>query len=530
MQLSDRVAEGNPSQFGGFTDRRCLVSTSNTQGRIFVIFCVFVAFLAGLSMLGQHNQSDAEVWASIPTDLADVSTGSLLDEFTDREARARFPDPFWVHGHRSSTQRPVDEPGGWGWHRNEDHGQFVGITRRAERRMHILLDREGPGVVTRIWSANPEVAGNIVIYIDDQVEAFIDEPMADFLAGRGSIPPPFAEVRGRGATSYFPIPYRDTIVIAVTSPERPRLYYGIDFRTYPEDAKVQSFTPDLLETLKGKMESVGEALAAPSDPQFEIAEGGSWRAESGAAVSGVRLQFAEGVDPTSLTLSIRMDGEETVRVLVGDFFGTGLGVHPYEDWDRTVTPTAMTARWVMPFEQNAEVTLLGEGAEDVRLEVATRPWEWDEDSLYFWSSTHDEKGLATRPYSDWPFSHVEGRGVYVGDTLRVVNPVMDWWGAGDERFYVDDVLAQVGTGTEDYYGYAFCSNERFSGPFGGQPYNEQSVGENDCATSAGQITNTRVRMVDRVPFESGLRFDLEIWHHAETTVDYAGTSYVYKGR
>jgi hypothetical protein len=506
------------------------VSRGNTQGRIFVIFCVFVALLAVLSVLGERNEPRSEVRPPVSTDEADVSLYSLLGEFTDREARARFPDPFWIHGHRSSTQRPVDEPGGWGWHRNEDHSQFVGITRRATRRMHILLDQDGPGVVTRIWSANPELAGNIVVYVDDHPSPVIDEPMADFLAGRGSIPKPLAEVRGRGATSYFPIPYRDSIVIAVAGTERPRLYYGIDYRSYEEGTQVQTYTPDHLEALHDQIEGVGEALNAPSDPQFEAVEGAVWRQEGGAAISGVRLRFAEGFDPTSLEVSIQMDGKETVGVLVGDFFGSGLGVHPFEDWDRTVTPTSMTARWVMPFERSAEVQLSGDSVEEVQLEVATSPWTWDEDSLYFLSSTHEEKGLTTRPHSDWPFSSIQGRGIYVGDTLRVVNPVQDWWGAGDERFYVDDTLVQVGTGTEDYYGYAFCSNEVFSGPFGGQPHNEQPVGENDCSQSAGHVTNTRVRLVDRVPFEMGMRFDLEIWHHAETTVDYAGTSYWYGDR
>ena len=55
----------------------------------------------------------------------------------------------------------------------------------------------------------------------------------------------------------------------------------------------------------------------------------------------------------------------------------------------------------------------------------------------------------------------------MGDTLAVVNGAAAWWGEGDEKIYVDDESfpSHFGTGTEDYYGYAWCRAKSFSSPF-----------------------------------------------------------------
>ena len=39
-----------------------------------------------------------------------------------------------------------------------------------------------------------------------------------------------------------------------------------------------------------------------------------------------------------------------------------------------------------------------------------------------------------------------------------MNPVEAWWGEGDEKVFVDGEKfpSHFGTGTEDYYGYAWC--------------------------------------------------------------------------
>ena len=107
-----------------------------------------------------------------------------------------------------------------------------------------------------------------------------------------------------------------------------------------------------------------------------------------------------------------------------------------------------------------------------------------------------ENPIHTQPRQDWNYVEVRGAGVFVGDTLAVTNPVKTWWGEGDEKIYVDGETfpSHFGTGTEDYYGYAWGSPEPFEGPFHAQP-------RCDGPDNYGHTTVSRVRILDAIPDE-----------------------------
>src|SRR5262249_16061729 len=107
-----------------------------------------------------------------------------------------------------------------------------------------------------------------------------------------------------------------------------------------------------------------------------------------AAVRAVTVK----VDPSdpqvtrSLVLSIEFDGRQTVRCPVGEFFGSGVGVNPFEDWYRTVAADGtMTCRWVMPYQRTARVTLFNLRGRPVKasLQAVAASREWDDRSMYF---------------------------------------------------------------------------------------------------------------------------------------------------
>ena len=102
------------------------------------------------------------------------------------------------------------------------------------------------------------------------------------------------------------------------------------------------------------------------------------------------------------------------------------------------------------------------------------------------------------------------------------NPVEAWWGEGDEKIYVDgeDFPSHFGTGTEDYYGYAWGSPNLFTSPFHAQTQCEGPA-------TKGNITNLRFRSLDGIPFTSEFRFDMEIFHWEKTSVDYGVTTFWY---
>jgi hypothetical protein len=104
----------------------------------------------------------------------------------------------------------------------------------------------------------------------------------------------------------------------------------------------------------------------------------------------------------------------------------------------------------------------------------------------------------------------------------VLNRNPAWWGEGDEKIYVDGETfpSHFGTGTEDYYGYAWCTPAFFESPFHFQP---RAEGPNNY----GNTTNGRVRLLDGIPFTKDFRFDMEVWHWAKTKIDYSVVNFWY---
>jgi hypothetical protein len=62
---------------------------------------------------------------------------------------------------RKSLSGPAD-PGAW--YANDDRGHYLRTVERDGHEEHVMAEVDGPGVVTRIWSANP--SGTITFAID----------------------------------------------------------------------------------------------------------------------------------------------------------------------------------------------------------------------------------------------------------------------------------------------------------------------------------------------------------------------------
>jgi hypothetical protein len=219
------------------------------------------------------------------------------------------------------------------------------------------------------------------------------------------------------------------------------------------------------------------------------------------------------------------DGEETVWCPLGDFLGSGARLDKVYSWYRTVWWCGlMHPAWVMPFKDSARITISNLGKERILVQVLghAKKWAWDDRSMHFHATWRQERGIPTRPFKDWNYVTIQGKGVYMGDSLALFNPVKDWWGEGDEHIWVDGETfpSHFGTGSEDYYGYAWGNPTPFQGPFSNQP-------RADGPGNMGHVTNTRTRSLDAIPFTKSLKMDMEIWHWADCKVNYAATTYWY---
>lgn len=471
-----------------------------------------------------------------------ISLNTLLVEMVDRGAIAQLPEPWYTCRQASSYDRKSTGPSdAETWFANGDASQYLREETNGDRREWVMMDEAGPGAVVRIWSANPK--GTLRIYLDGSESPAIEAPMDALLGGKWTadgvaIGEPLSATRSMGWNLYLPIPYAERCKITSDS---NGFYYQVNYRTYEAGTEVTTFSTDQLAVAAPLIDRAQRFLAnPPANPSGPVQQA------SGELEPGGRIGVTLGPGPAAVSMitctvsaddyddalrqvviSAVFDTEPTVWCPVGDFFGSGIGVNAFSDWYRTVASdgsAVLTSRWIMPYQKSATVHLenFGEATIQAQLSVATTWWIWDHRGTHFHAHWRQEDPIATRPMRDWNYIDIKGKGVYVGDTLCVANPVETWWGEGDEKIYVDgeSFPSHFGTGTEDYYGYAWCCPTPFAGPFHSQP-------RCDGPGNYGHTTVSRVRLLDGIPFRESLDFDMEVWHWKDCNVGYAATTFFY---
>lgn len=472
--------------------------------------------------------------------LRPVSYETLLAEMVERDAIARVPDPYYTCHQASSYDRAstaVEQQNTW--FANKDANQFIRTEENGGRKEWVLMDAAGPGAIVRFWSANPRDEVIVRFYLDGSTTPALTVPMTDLLGGTWRVGLPLSAIRSKGWNLYLPIPYARHCKVTT---DKDNFYYQINYRTYEPGTAVRTFSMaefDRAEpALRGviqKLNAAGQAVALGEKPESQkegrIApnEGVSVPLPAGPAVVGslmVALRAADLEEAYRRTvISITFDGEETVWCPVGDFFGSGLGVNPFSGWWQTVDKEGlMTCRWPMPYQGGGEIRLYNHGVQpvDYVINAQVRDWRWDARSMHFHATWRQEHPVSTEKKHDWNFVRIEGTGVYVGDSMALMNPTTVWWGEGDEKISVDgeSFPSHFGTGTEDYYGYAWGDWHRFEAPFHAQP-------RIDGPAVLGHTTLWRTRTLDAIPFHSSLNFDMEIWHWRKVEMAVAATTWYY---
>ena len=516
------------------------------------------------TVVGSPNAWPTDAFAAPPSPSTEpqpdeISVLSLVNEMAELEHLARLPRTPFVGKQESSYDRRSKRPeDGDSWFANDD---FITNTASnlvrvedsgAGGKRYVLLDARGPGAVVRLWTATP--TGTLRIFIDDEARPALETSMAALLAG--TVAPferPLGQITAMGSSLYFPFPYRtrclitlDTIVSVDPFSGRPmdKVYYQVGYRTYAaEDAThVRPFSSAEVSRAAGAIARTAAALreghpvehATPARRTIAIARTTVAPGTSsitkldlpgdGGVIAALRLSTPERDRPRlrATLLTIAFDGEETVRAPLVDFFGTGPGWNAYSSLPLTVAADGtLTCRFPMPFKQHAVVTIARDPAADPALpaveisgEVTVDDRPFDADTLLFHARFHPPESLATRPIRDWHIATLTGRGHQVATVLSVENPPGTmWWGEGDEKLTVDGepFPSFFGTGTEDYFGYAWSSTETFA-----HAYHAQTLAPG--GGFAGWFSMNRFLILDPVPFTSSLRFDLELWHWSDTTV------------
>ncbi len=501
-----------------------------------------------------------------------VSIKSLLQDMTDRTAVARLPEVDYTTRQASSYDRDSDDPNDPAtWYANWDRSQFVRIEEEAGRKEYVMMDVEGPGAVVRMWGTwhgpqgQPFSNGTLRVYLDGSDTPVIEGPITSVISGQALAPAPLSQhvsptcpPGNRAHNLYLPIPYQSgcrvtyetDVPVDVGGKSGEALYYQINYREYAPGTRVESFTKErlaasqaalnqaLTKLRSGYPKPVAEPREVVREQTIEAGKFAELTQINGMGAVNELVVQLQGDDMAaalrSTILKIEADGQQTVWAPVGDFFGTGYQVHPHWSWRTSAEEDGtLRASWVMPHQRSMRISLVNLGEAPVTVKsarVGTMPWTWDDRSMHFHAAWHQltraktgvAQGMTGANAQDVNYVTLKGQGRFVGDSLTIFNGANAWWGEGDEKIYIDgeSFPSHFGTGTEDYYGYAWCRPEVFNSPFHAQPNGSGNL-------SQGLSVNSRWRLLDDIPFKESFKFDMELWHWASTEINYAPTTYWY---
>ena len=493
-----------------------------------------------------------------------VTLRSLLKEMVDRSQLTRTPSPKYVakaatsYDRASKVNNPADglyvekkgRDWGKGWFANRDFGQYVRIEENNGRIENVLMDDRGPGAIVRWW-ATANNSGIIRIYLDGSDEPVIKMRPAELVGGNGLAPTPFSFKASddktnpgwRGHDLYLPIPYQTGCKVTW---EGGGSYYQIGYRKYAPGTMVKSFTMDQLYQARDLMAQVGARLTGKtvsipgrptprSDIQLMPEEATTLTLNGPEAITRFSVQLkAKDYQQAlrSTVVSMTFDNKQTLWIPVGSLVGVGYSDEKNDTYyvkadNKTGT---LETYYMMPFKESAVVAITNYGTQPItlnRLEVTTDAYHWDERSLYFHATWFELRNISTINRSDLNYVTVLGTGRYVGTSITIFNTCtlknnQTWWGEGDDKVTVDgETFPSIfGTGTEDYFGYAYCRPQRFYTPFISQPRGEGNK-------KWGYTNNNRTHLLDDIPFSESIRFDMEIWHPFRKNMNYAAATFFY---
>ena len=428
------------------------------------------------------------------------------------------------------------------------NGDGDGIIRKEGDHL-VMAEMRGPGCIWRIWSATPQ-AGRVRIYLDGATEPAIDLPFQGYFNGKNA---PFTRKAlvhtvARGWNNYTPIPYQKSC--KVVAEKGWGAYYHFVYETFPPGTEVPTFSRALPAADEQALDQANDLLTnCGPDPERtdsppavkRLLEVGPQQASTVAVIGGpaalsqIRARLdpppahSELDPPRELCLQISWDGEAqpSVWVPLGDFFGTAVGTNPYRSYPLGVMDDGWCyCKWYMPFGIEAKIELVNGGntKRRVSFEVSYGPLIRPIGQLgRFHAKWHRDALLPVEPERqiDWPMLKTTGAGRFVGVMLHIWNPRGGWWGEGDEKFFVDGEKfpSTFGTGSEDYFGYAWSDAGLFQHAFHNQTLND--------GNSRGHISVNRWHIPDNVPFQKRFEGCIEKYYPNQRPTLYAASTYWY---
>jgi len=206
------------------------------------------------------------------------------------------------------------------------------------------------------------------------------------------------------------------------------------------------------------------------------------------------------------------DGEESpsVEVPLGDFFANGHGLrYNVNSLPVVVNPSGgFNCYWPMPFGKSCRISIENQRWEDITgffYQISYTLCDVPKNAAYFHSQWRRDVTNRQKP-EHIILDGISGRGHYVGTFLAWTQLANGWWGEGEIKFFIDgdrEYPTICGTGTEDYFGGAWCFGDTYSTPFLGYPFWRREVGE------VPKHSLYRWHVMDPIRFEKNLRITIQ---------------------
>jgi hypothetical protein len=264
------------------------------------------------------------------------------------------------------------------------------------------------------------------------------------------------------------------------------------------------------------------------------------------------IASAEPYHLKRIVLRMYWDGEETpsVEAPIGDFFGLGLGY--YVRWQSSVLSVggekSLNCFFPMPFQRHARITITNEGQRIVRalyynIDYRTGMLPLAPGTLYFhaqyrqaqpnrgWTNrwTKNSQALVNRKTNltgqdNYVWFEAKGAGQYAGVTMSVLQNQDDWWGEGDDMFFVDGARrpSSGGTRAEDYFLGAWGFKEH---PFSYQLYGAPVAGK-DRAGSRSSVY--RFHLDAPITFSTSFKATIEHGNANHRSDNFYSVAYWYQ--
>lgn len=442
------------------------------------------------------------------------------------------------------------------WNANDDGSGYIEKTQDGG---FLIAEMEGAGYISRIWSATAST-GKVKIFIDGEETPRIDLSFADYF---NCTKTPFVyeglcyDDTARGKNSYLPITYNQSCRVVAYGDWGK--YYHINYTTLPEGKSVESMPKEFTEEQKAALTKVNEFYLSDmganpqgtADGAFEkytiTKDQPAQKILTGkGAINGILIRLNlpdENYAPDtvnllkSIKLKIYWDGMSyaSVNAPLGDFFGSAYGMTKVKTSLLGVRDDGTFYNYFyMPYlsEAKIELSYFGQGSVDIMMALSTEKANHTKENISYFCASFTNGNYNEKRMPDHNFLMVKGKGRLVGLTMHVskftdevdpqARPGDHWWGEGDEKFFIDgeEFPSWFGTGTEDFFGYAWCDSGLFNRAFHSQSY---------CVGGAyykGNRSLTRLLITDSIPFNESFDGYFEKYYSDEHVM-YGYTAYYY---